>query len=366
MHRAKSPHRHAILGKKFKALKSACRDAILSTVLGNFYNQWKVAHCWKEFHAQHPGLIDYVKPYLPPGKLVRKLKADGLSVPSRAFAEQVIFRENYFRFKAYCIPFFDNTTGKFHLGTTFDEVYGLYCADQKLRDFLLPLLAQLEVRIRATVDNVVTSITNDPFWHIKPQHFKNFSDVERALKKAQQRFNQGKQEFVVHYREHYFTRRSYNYRQTPPFWIISEVFTLEQLLSVCKSLNEKCPDFTISAFQNKLEDAAKPFGIEAYSSLVTNLNCILELRNICAHHSRLWNRNLQNPAGLKNKHSIKVTHPNRLYSHLLMIRLACKTQGITDGIEAFMVNMFANVPVFARDMNSMGFPADWRNDTIWK
>ena len=297
---------------------------------------------------------------------MHKLTLEGLVISDLAIAEEVIFRENYFRFKAYCIPFFNKANGKFYDGTTFEDLHGLYCADQKLRDFLIPLLAQLEVRIRATVDNVVTSTTGDPFWHINTDYFKNFSDAERALSKVQQRFKQGQQEFIVHYRERYFTKRSYKYRRTPPFWIISEIFTLEQLLSVCKSLNEKHQKLSVSAGKSKLEAAAKPFGIDSYSSLMTNLSCILELRNLCAHHSRLWNRNLKNPAGLKSKHSIKVSHPNRLYSHLLMIRLACKSQGIPDGIKPFMVSMFATVPIFSRDMMNMGFPADWQNDTVWQ
>lgn len=362
---------------KLKSIRSACKSVALSTPLGKSYFKWHVKRqtakasaerkrLWEEFHTENPNLADYNKPYCTPRQLVHKLTLEGLVVSDRAIAEEVIFRENYFRFKAYCIPFFNKNTDKFHTGTTFEDLHGLYCADQKLRDFLIPLLAQLEVRIRATVDNVVTSTTSDPFWHINTDYFKNFSDAERALSKAQQRFNQGQQEFVVHYRKRYFTNRSYDYRRTPPFWIISEIFTLEQLLSVCKSLNENCPTFSASAGQSKLETAAKPFGIASYSSLMTNLSCILELRNLCAHHSRLWNRNLKNPAGLKNKHSIKASHPNRLYSHLLMIRLACKAQGISDGIKPFMVNMFATVPVFSRDMANMGFPSDWENDTVWQ
>ncbi|MYM65827.1 hypothetical protein GTP45_03125 [Pseudoduganella sp. FT55W] len=223
----------------------------------------------------------------------------------------------------------------------------------------------MEVRIRATVDNVITSTTNNPFWYINPEYFKNFSDAERTLKKAQQRFIHGKQEFVTHYRARYFTRQSYDYRRMPPFWLISEIFTLEQLLSVCQNLNDKHPAFLVSAGDNKLNRAAQPFGFNSYGSLVSNLGCILELRNLCAHHSRLWNRNLKNPSGLKGKHFIHVSHPNRLYSHLLMLRVCCKAQGIADGIEPFMTTMFASVPVFARDKASMGFPPNWQTDSIW-
>ena len=351
--------------KVLRRLGRACKVKAASTALGQEYIARRTKQQWTEFHAENPSLVEYTKPYREPSDLAFKWIAQGLTIANRKQAERIIFRENYFRFKAYAIPFFDNATDRFHPGTTFDELNNLYCADQKLRDFLLPLLAQLEVRIRATVDNIVTSATKDPFWHINPEYFKNFSDVERALKKAQQRFDQGKQEFVVHYRDRYYTKKCYEYRRTPPFWIISEIFTLEQLLSVCKSLNEQCPKFAVSAGKNKLDSAAVLFGLNSYGALITNLRCILELRNVCAHHTRLWNRNLQSPAGLKGKLTIQPSHPNRLYSHLLLVRISCKAQGIADGIEPFMANMFATVPVFSRDMASMGFPPNWGSDTIW-
>lgn len=356
----------ANLHQALKRFSLTCKTRAVSSVFYRKYlAHYRLKRLWAKFYAQNPKLVEYTKPYRTPADLAYKWISEGLLVPDRKLAERIIFRENYFRFKAYAIPFFDKALKKFHPGTNFDDLHGLYIADQKLRDFLIPLLAQLEVRIRATVDNVVTSITNDPFWHINPALFKNYSDVERALTKAQQRFEQGKQEFVVHYRSKYFTKISYEFRRTPPFWIISEIFTLEQLLSVCKSLDEKRPEFVVSVGKNKLEKVAAPFGLNSYGALIINLRCILELRNVCAHHTRLWNRNLQAPGGMKGKYKIEPSHPNRLYSQLLMIRILCKAQGITDGIKPFMSNMFATVPVFTRDKASMGFPPNWDTDPIW-
>lgn len=355
----------AAISKAYMRISRVCKDKAISTAVGRKYIARRAQRQWAEFQTQNPTLVEYTKPYREPAELAFKWISQGLVISNRKQAERIIFRENYFRFKAYAIPFFDKTTDRFHAGTTFEDLHVLYCADQKLRDFLLPLLAQLEVRIRATVDNVITSVTQDPFWHINPTYFNNFSNVERAIKKAQQRVEQGKQEFIVHYRDRYYTKKSYDYRRTPPFWIVSEIFTLEQLLSICKSLNQKHSKFMVSTGKNKLDNAAVPFGLNSYGALTTTLGCILELRNLCAHHNRLWNRNLKSPAGLKGKHSIEPSHPNRLYSHLLMLRICCKAQGINDGIKPFMVDMFATVPVFSRDMASMGFPLNWETDPIW-
>lgn len=146
----------AFLTRKLGRVISACKAQARSTSLGKGYITLRAKRRWARFHVQYPALVEYSKPYRTPRDLAHKLILQGLSVPDRKLAETTIFRENYFRFKAYLSPFFDKTTDKFHRGATFDDLQGLYCADQKLRDFLIRLLAQLEIRIRATVDNVTS------------------------------------------------------------------------------------------------------------------------------------------------------------------------------------------------------------------
>ncbi|WP_159442474.1 Abi family protein [Agrobacterium sp. DSM 25558] len=309
-------------------------------------------------------LIEYQKPYRSPSDLADKLISQGLHLHDRSYAERVIYLNNYFRIKAYFIPFMDSNK-QFIAGTTFSDVYDLYTADQNIRVFLFQIVAHLEVRIRAVIDNVVTSVTNDPFWHLNKKNFNKYDEVETAIKKAGSRFNIGKQEFVLHYRERYFTTKSFEHRRIPPFWIISEVFTLEQLLAVAKNIDRD--RFRLPG-DNKLNACATQFGFAGYDALVTNLQCILELRNICAHHSRLWNKNLRAPSSIAKKMKVKpgrYVKPNRLYTHLVMLRIMCKAQNMDDGICDFFNHLISNHAILAQDMNSMGFPAAWKTDPLW-
>lgn len=317
---------------------------------------------WEDFSTENPHLIEYKKNYKSPTELVTKLIADGLKISSRKIAEDIIYNNNYYRFKAYFLPFFDKN-GSFDSRTYFSQIYGLYLIDQKIRDFLFPIVAKLEIRIRANIDNLVTSETTDPFWHLNPAYFSKYEEVKRAMDKASSRFAAGKQEFALHYKKKYYTRASYDYKLTPPFWIISEILTVEQLLSVAKNINKE--KFALSAGKNKLNDCAKNFGFDSYESLMTNLSCILEIRNLCAHHTRLWNRNLKNPSAISKKISVKISHPNRLYSHLVMLRIMCKHQNIEDGIKDFFKRAIDSNGTLKRDMNSMGFPEKWETDPFW-
>ncbi|NUT61445.1 Abi family protein [Herbaspirillum sp. C9C3] len=321
---------------------------------------------WRSFIKEHPGYREYVKPYLSPVDLIAKMKNDGLTIPQSDLSAKIIFRNNYYRFKAYFIPFHDKSN-LFPAGTYFSQIYSLYLADQKIRDFLFPLISVLEVRVRGVLDNVVTSQTKNPFWHLDATNFSNFGNVERVLKKAGSRFTSSPHEYAKHYVSHYFNRQSFDYKQIPPFWILSEILTLEHLATFAKHIDEK-------KFRRKggsfLDDCANEFGLTSHGALVTNILCMLELRNICAHHSRIWNRNLRAPQGISKKITIKIPtlapKINRLYQHLVMLRIMCKSQGIEDGIKEFFVALITSQPIFQRDRVAMGFPVGWEHDAVWK
>lgn len=317
---------------------------------------------WRKFIRLNPSLVEYKKPYRTPTDLTQKLINQGLAISNITTAEQAIYSNNYYRLKAYFIPFYDHNK-KFIAGTSFDDIQALYEADQKIRDFIFPIIAKIEIRARAILDNVITASTKNPFWHLDPNNFEKYEEVETALKKAGTRFCSGKQEFAIHYRENYFTRKSFAHKQIPPFWIISEIFTLEQLTCFAKNIDKQ-------KFRNTggsiLDKCANEFGFSGYEAFLTNLACLLEMRNICAHHSRLWNRNLRAPNSISKKTSIKTKgKSNRLYQHLIMLRIMCKHQKIDDGIKDFFHSLITSNTTLAAQANSMGFPSGWDTDNIW-
>lgn len=321
------------------------------------------SYIWLEFKKTNLVLNDYLKPYKTPSELVKKLSAQGIDVSDTTYAEKIIFTHNYYRLKAYFVPFL-NQQDKFYSGTKFSDVYELYLIDEQLRSFILPLLAKLEVRIRAVIDNVVTSKTGDPFWHVDRTNFEKFNNVALVLNKVERRVAEGNQEFIKHYKNRYYTKKSYEYRKIPPFWIVSEIFTLEQLYTVAKSIKQS--KFMDSNGQQVLNSCAIEFGFDKYNSLITNLKCIQAIRNMCAHHSRVWNANYQNPSDISKKLKLKPANTNRLYSQLVMIRVMCKAQEINDGIKNYILDLISKNSILTRDQKSMGFPCDWHTDSIWE
>ena len=118
---------------------------------------------------------------------------------------------------------------------------------------------------------------------------------------------------------------------------------------------------------NQLNNCAIQFGFNSYNALITNIKCIRDLRNICAHHSRLWNKNLAAPnAVIKNlKFKPPKDQHNRLYSHLVMLKIMCKKRGIDDGIKDFFTSLISSHQIFQEQYQSMGFPDSWEQDPFW-
>ena len=116
-----------------------------------------------------------------------------------------------------------------------------------------------------------------------------------------------KEEFVNHFRQTYDTANGL------PIWMAVEVMTFGNMLTLFRLLKK----------QDK-QAIAKSFGTNEkfFESWLTNLNYI---RNVCAHHGRLWNRQLAvNPLiPEKDDKWHEQTYPvnaNRIYSTLCILK----------------------------------------------
>lgn len=98
------------------------------------------------------------------------------------------------------------------------------------------------------------------------------------------------------------------------------------------------------------------------------LHSIVYVRNICAHHSRLWNRVLRvRPLYPKKtaKHFIENIVPsNRIYYILSIIQYLLQTINPQTSFPQKIRDLFIEFPEISP--TAMGFPANWENEHIWK
>jgi abortive infection bacteriophage resistance protein len=115
---------------------------------------------------------------------------------------------------------------------------------------------------------------------------------------------------------------------------------------------------------------ARHFGLASPDLLKSWVHSMVYVRNVCAHHSRLWNRRLTlRPELLRKKPKIGTWPDSQLTNDKIYYFLCCSlfmlrsinpnTRFVTH--LKILINRHPNVP-----LQSMGFPEHWTEETFWQ
>ena len=226
----------------------------------------------------------YQKPALTFADQLAKLEQRGMVIEHRDLALEQLACISYYRLSAYWYPFRQwdkqgNTTNQFNPGTTFSQVIELYEFDRHLRLLVLDAIERIEIAIR-TQFTYHLAHKYGAFAHIDPSHFHPEFKHAEWLAKLQKEVERSKDAFIQHYQQ------KYHGFPTVPIWMLTEVMSLGSLSVGYNGLqnNKKL------GVEDK-KAVADRFKIH-HKRLVGWLHTLTYIRNVCAHHSRLWNREL--------------------------------------------------------------------------
>lgn len=293
-----------------------------------------------------PAKRPYTKPALTPALLLQHLQARGLDCPDPVLALNRLEYVGYYRLLVYMRPFQrpDPATGTltFVPGTTFDDVLHLYGFDRDLRLLCMDAIERIEVALRAAIVSQV-SVAHGPHFFLDTQHFDRLG----AFVEFYQTAGRDRRYLAIrHYEQRYSTP------ELAPIWAIMETITygaLSRLFSSLKVAHRKA--------------VARRFGYDeaVLGSWFRSLNL---LRNMCAHHNRLWNApmHVDQPVGARKLRG-EQGRTDLLYARIVV--LAALLDVIGGGAEwkqrmAALADRYPRVP-----LSGMGFPEDWRTRVFW-
>jgi abortive infection bacteriophage resistance protein len=295
----------------------------------------------------------YAKPPLPLKEQVRLLASRGLVIDDPAQAESFLRRVNYYRFSAYCPPF-EGARHVFIPGTRFEQVRRLYEFDRKLRILVLEAVEPIEVALRAATAHRL-ALRGGPFAHAEPVSLKSAFPHADWLKNLVEETERSKETFVAHFKA--------RYEEYPliPVWAAVELMSFGALSKLFGGL-----------FNADKEAIAKPYGVHP-RVLGSWLHTLVYVRNLCAHHARLWNRELAICPGLPRKdarwRTLGPAQAKRPAGVLFLLneltrRLPqgeCLTADWRFKVERLLREDFG-VPRFHE---AMGLPRDWTRHPLW-
>ena len=301
----------------------------------------------------------YTKPYKNPTDLIAKLKSQNLIVSDEPKANDVLSKINYFRFKIYLRPFLKKGTKKFCKHSKFEDAYQLYSFDEELKNILFSIVSQIEINLRTKLDQYVTSYTNNPFWYLDNKYFINTTKIFNTKVSLKNEFLRSQDDFSLHYKENYVNDICNDFKEMPPFWIISELSTFGNILAIFENI-EKRP-FTLPHNKNVLDNLSQVFGAKNLKELNSWLKLIRDVRNRVAHHSRVWNCNYREPQGIKQNlsSSLQPSQTNKIYLFFVILEILYQKQIVEKDIRSEIKILLQKHPTTKRFITSMGIPKGW-------
>lgn len=271
---------------------------------------------------------------------------------------------SYFRLKYYWTDMIDEETdNEFRPDASFDKVIERYSFDHKLRLILFDAVEIIEVALRAKIINHLSKAADSGLWYLDSSLFENAEYHEEFVDELKNEFGRSTEPFAKEYIANQYKWNCGSPKGTnPDAWMIIEIATFGTLSKMYKNLKNQLPQRAA---------IANDFGLYSAKEFSNWLEIISLMRNIIAHHSRLWNRSLgkktMNIKGHRDKWlntPLTENQKNKLYGVMTAMLYLCNAVDAGNSIkEKFLtlIKEYPNIPIC-----KLGFISHWFNEPIWK
>ncbi|MBO5224039.1 MAG: Abi family protein [Clostridia bacterium] len=276
-----------------------------------------------------------IKPFLTHQQQIKLLEDRGLTI-DMPDAEYILSQLNYYRFiNAYGLSFINKSTNTYVNATTFSTLYKLYEFDRVLRHILSEYIEKIEIKLRSLIAYHSANTYGALGYLDKTTYSPNF-DLNKFIDTLEKEKEKQKNvTFLQHYKQY----------EEIPSWVAVEYIPFGTL-SIMYQFFQK-------DLQNKiLKDLVLNFNTKPYY-LANWIQQIVHIRNICAHYSRLYNKELEI---VKLPDYLKQQFPeNKLFAHVYVI--CCMLS--EDDINSIVTNLDTIINSYNIILTDIGFPSNW-------
>lgn len=288
---------------------------------------------------------------------IKCLTERGLIITNSDNASHKLSHISYYRLGEYWFSMqYDKEEHKFKPNSRFQDVISLYNFDSELRMLLFGVIEKIEISLRTKLIYHL-SHEYDPWWFQNFELFINSRALVKTLSSLDMELTRSKDVTIKnHFKKHKDDLRF------PPSWKSLEQTSFGGLSKLYGNLKNTIKSKDI---------IAKEFGAVNHTYLPSWLQSIAQIRNYCAHHSRLWNKNLPGTPKLlsdpPNNWISDVPKHNefhKLYVHLCLMKYLLNTIQPDNSFTHQLENLFDKHPNV--DQNALGMKPNWLNEPLWK
>lgn len=318
-----------------------------------------------------------MKPFKTHRQQLFILRSRGLAIQDGSKAMRILEKENYYSLiNGYKDLFLqlDATNGEplqpeqFKSGTTFNEIYKLFCLDRDLRNTLLEYLLKFESNIKSKISYRFSEKYKEPHAYLV---MKNYSRDPKLLKDVLNLIatisniisTRGKKNTSIN---HYLDKHD-----GVPLWVLVGYFTLGNINYFYKCLTPQLQNIIAKDFAidfNRDYNTKIQFTAEMLEDILKTAN---HFRNVCAHEERLYSFKLQKPSkssGISNIINIPTTalEKGNLFTIVCFLKMVISKKdhkSLVRKLEKLFAKYesdFSSVS-FQDILKVMGFEPNWRN-----
>jgi abortive infection bacteriophage resistance protein len=271
----------------------------------------------------------------------------------RSVLENRLRAVSYYRLSGYWYPFLD-ADDRFCDGTSLDNIWQRYTFDRRLRVLVMDAIERIEVSVRTQLVYKFAHATG-PFGYLNSSNLPKLSATqhEEWLARLAQETKRSQEHFVQRFRAKYGDAH-----EALPLWMASELMSFGSLLTFFRGVEPGVKQAIASEYG--LPD-------KLVWSWLRTLNAV---RNICAHHGRLWNRQwgykplLPNRNKFPNWHRPVPIRNDRMFVVLTMCRFWLNLIAPQSQWPRRVAGLLDDYPEIPRA--AMGFPEDWEECPLWQ
>ena len=279
----------------------------------------------------------FAKTHLSYDEQITLLESRGLLVEDKALARRKLRHISYYRLSAYFLPF-QKEKDLFVDGARFEEILHVYYFDKELRKIIFNAIETIEVNLRADIAYNLSKQTG-AFGYMEKENLNiRYTDYLNLMQTIQRETYRSKEAFVTHFKKKYES-------DILPIWMVVEIISFSTLSKFFKAL--KAEQETITSTLNVPPKVLKNW-----------LHVINHIRNICAHHGRLWNKQFAIKALIPKKiPQFKDVKNDKIFMLIMILNHMFRHMDTGDGFLDKIKNLLETYPEIP--LKALGFTQDW-------
>ena len=297
-------------------------------------------------------------PNKPPRNItdqLQLLKERGMLFHNETEAIHYLQNISYYRLKGYWWDMqADRVEHIFTSKSYFEDVIKRYNFDRHLRLILFDAIERIEIALRTKMIYHL-SLTYGSTWYLQDNLFVDTVKYNEHLTKLREEFTYSQEIFIKDHKRRYPNIDS-------EAWKIMEIASMGTLSKFYKNLNHQLPEKSL---------IAKEMGLNLHNELSSWLEAVVYVRNIIAHHSRLWSRNMvkkpivniNNPSELWFDRPLSQVQTKKPFLIISTMIYLCNKVTPNHNIKTKILELIADnpkVPVY-----KLGFLNNWKNQPLW-